>query len=398
MKTHNSLKSVSKTIVIISLFGLAACGGGGGSGSSTPVTATGVFKDSNVSGMNYTSGSQEGTTGTDGSFTYEVGQPITFSVGGVTVGSATGDSVVTPVDLVPGGDSTTLEVLNLVRFLLMLDTDGDPSNGISISAALQTIADTWAQVDFTTADLPTELASIISDAASVDGTTHTLPDAITAQSHLESTLTCVHSGAYRGSFTGDASGPFGVMVDATTGFVAGFAYEPVDQDLLALSGTSAISFDQTAAFISGDVSSGATFTGQSSGVDQIDGTWELLQLETGTFSGSRIGGDANATYRFTAIFTGDAFGLFTFDIDANDNVTGGGVTVLATADGTTDEVGTFSSVKLSGTDLTATVVDNGVVDATVTGTLDKNNGTLNGTWSDTDGNVGTFTGSGCKLN
>ena len=360
------------------------------------MTASGVFKDSNVSGMSYTSGSQTGTTGTDGSFTYEVGQTVTFSIGGVTIGSTIGQSVVTPVDLVPGGSSSTTQVQNIVRFLLMLDTDGDSTNGISISSAVQAIADTWAQVDFATADLATELASIISDADSADGTSHTLPDPVSAQSHLESTLQCVRSGAYQGTFTGDSSGPFGFLVDASTGFLAGFAYVTAEQDLLSLSGITAISLDQDATFISGDTSSGATFSGQFTGADQVGGTWESLP-ESGTFSGSRIGGVTDAAYRFTGSFEGDAFGLFSFDVDTSDNIMGVAYTVLALADGTTDELVTFDGT-LSGTNLTATIIDNGEVDATITGTLDKNTGTLSGTWSDMDGNTGSFSGSGCKLN
>ena len=108
---------------------LSACGGGGG-GSNT---ATGIFKDSNVGGMTYTSGSITGVTGADGSFTYERGQPVTFSLGGVVIGTADGKEVVTPVDLVASGSSTSPEVLNIVRFFIMLDSDADPSNGISIS-------------------------------------------------------------------------------------------------------------------------------------------------------------------------------------------------------------------------------------------------------------------------
>ena len=118
---------VSGLLSLLLLFLLIACGGGGGGGggSTSPTTATGVFKDNNVSGVTYTSGAQSGTTGSDGSFTYEVGQLVSFNLGNVTLGSASGNSVITPIDLVAGGSSSSTEVLNLVRFLLMLDTDGD---------------------------------------------------------------------------------------------------------------------------------------------------------------------------------------------------------------------------------------------------------------------------------
>ncbi|MCU7936141.1 MAG: hypothetical protein KZQ99_14900 [Candidatus Thiodiazotropha sp. (ex Dulcina madagascariensis)] len=390
-------------LTMLSLLLLAACGGGGGGGDdTTPTTATGVFKDNNVAGIDYVSGGQSGTTGADGSFTYEVGQPVSFMVGNVILGSATGQSVITPVDLVTSGTSNSTEVLNLVRFLLMLDSDGDSTNGITISSGVQSIADTWSTVDFTTADLATALASIISDAASTDGTSHTLPSSVTAQSHLESTLRCVRAGGYQGTFAGDDSGPFGVLVDASTGLLSGFAYSAFD-GLLTLSGTTAVSFDQSATFISGDVSSGAIFSGQFNGPSQISGTWDLSSTnESGTFSGSRIGGSANALHRFTGSFTTNpgspviSNGLFTFDIDSADSVTGIALTVVAT-DGTVNELAPFTGT-LTGTTLNATIMDGSVVDATIVGTLNKSSGALSGTWSDIDGNTGTFSGSGCKLN
>lgn len=128
-----------------------------------------------------------------------MGRQVSFSLGNLTLGSTTGQSVITPIDLVAGGSSSSTEVLNLVRLLLMLDSDGDPGNGITISSAVQSVAENWTDVDFTSDDFSSELVPIISDAASVDGTSHSLPSATTAQSHLESTLLCVRAGAYTGT-------------------------------------------------------------------------------------------------------------------------------------------------------------------------------------------------------
>jgi hypothetical protein len=388
--------------ILCSLFLLIACGGGGGGGDDTPTTANGVFKDNNISGISYTSGAQSGITDNDGNFVYEVGQQVSFTLGNMTLGSTSGKSVVTPIDLVPGGSSGSTEVLNLVRFLLMLDTDGDPDNGITISPAIQSAADNWSAVDFTSSDLSSELASIISDAASVDGTTHSLPDTATAQSHLESTLLCVRAGAYSGTYGGDDSGPFGVLVDAASGLVSGFAYSPFD-GLLSLSGTTAVSFDQRGAFISGNVSSGATYSGEFTDPDTLAGSWNLsATAESGTFSGRRIGGALNAAYRFTGSFSTDlssaviSNGLFSFDIDNTDNVTGVAHTIYAT-DGTQNETTSLSG-SLTGTALSAQILEGGAVDVTISGTLSKTTGTANGTWSDAEGNSGTFSGRGCRLN
>lgn len=397
-RIHNYSVSFLALYVLFTLTACGGGGGGGGGGTATGGTATGVFKDSNVSGMTYVSGAQSGLTGTDGSFTYEVGNTVTFSVGGVTVGSTTGKSLVTPIDLVTGGDSNNTQVQNIVRFLLMLDENGDPDDSITISSAVQAVSSTWSQVDFTTNDLATELTTIISDAATADSTAHTLPTIATAQAHLESTLLCARAGAYRGTFSGDDNGPFGILVDAGTGLLSGFAYANLDEELLVLSGQQAVTPDQNATFVTGNVSSGATFSGQFTGVDQLGGSWQLSPF-AGTFSGARIGGAANAAYRFTGAFSGDARGLFSFDVDNSDNVTGVAYTVFANGDGVINELSSFSGT-VSGSILSAEVRENGLLSSTISGTLNKNTGALSGTWFDNEanGNSGTFSGSGCKLN
>lgn len=372
------------------LFVLAACGGGGsdsGDASGGVTTETGQFKDSNTAGISYVSGGQSGVTGSDGSFTYEVGNSVTFSIGGVTIGASNGKSIVTPVDLVSGGSSSSVEVQNIVRFLMMLDDDGDPSNGINISSSVLTIAGNWPQIDFSAADLSAELTSIISDAASADGGTHTLPDANVAQSHLESTLLCLYSGAYKGAFSGDDNGNFGVLVDATSGNVTGVAYSiPFDQ-YIGLRGTTPISHDQNVAFVSGDTTTGATFSGKFTSVNGVSGSWQN-NPNSGIFSGSRIGGVTDAAYRFTGNYIGNDFGLFSFDVNGSNNVTGVAYSVAG------DELLTVSGT-ISGTTLTATASD----DTAIAGTLNTATGGLSGTWNDSaDGLSGTFSGSGCQLN
>jgi len=377
---------------------LAACGGGNGGGAPAPAqTANGVFKDSNVSGMNYVSGGQSGVTGADGSFTYEVGQDVTFSIGGVTIGNAPGAPVVTPIDLVPGSNSSSVEVQNIVRFLMMLDNDGDPANGITISAAVRSAADNWTAVDFTAANLAAEVNSFISDAASADGMPHNLPAGGAARGHLESTLLCNRAGGYTGLFSGDDNGPFGLVVNAVTGMVTGVAFSNTDQALLLLSGSASVSFDQTGSFVSGNTTDGSTFSGSFTGQDGITGTWENTQFaETGTFDGTRIGGDTQAVYRFTGSFQGNAAGLFTFDVDASGNVTGVAYTATSIDQPglVVDETIGLSGT-VNGTVLSATSTDG---DGTITGTLDRAAGTMSGNWSDQAGLAGTFSGQGCKLN
>ncbi len=380
------IKLLISTLLIITFTG---CGGGGSSGGSGVVTATGVFKDSNVSGLSYVSGSQSGVTGSDGSFTYEVGQLVTFSIGGITIGTTKGKSVITPIDLVSGGNTNTAEVQNIIRFLMMLDHDGDPSNGIDISPEVRSVADTWEQVNFATTNLSTEVATIIPHVISADGGSHALPDANTAKAHLEGTLRCTYAGAYKGTFSGGDNGTFGMLVDATDGSVVGIAYSTQHVQLYTFSGMTPISYDQNVTFISGNVSTGATFSGQFTTSNDVSGTWEnSISSISGTFQGGRIGGDVNATYRFTGSFGGDDYGLYALDVDSSDNVVGVAYSVI------TNELFTVSG-SVSGSTVSGTVSSGAVF----TGTLDKSNGLLNGSWTNgVRGTSGTYSGSGCKLN
>lgn len=381
--------TIGSMVLLLVVWTLAGCGGsGGGGGDGSPSTATGYFKDNNVSGLSYTSGDQSGVTDASGRFTYEVGQAVTFSIGGVTLGSASGKTVVTPVDLVSGGSSDTTAVQNIVRFLIMLDEDGDRENGISIAASVQEAAADWSPVDFSTSDLENEVSTIISDAAAADGGTHTLPTATTAQSHLEATMRCSYAGAYQGTYGGDDHGVFGIMVDAQTGYASGVGYSTQWDDTFYLNGSTPVSYDQNIDFISGYVSSGATFEGSISASGTVSGSWnDSDEGDSGTFQGSRIGGALTAVYRFTGSYSGDDDGLFAFDVDAQNNITGVAYSI------SDDELDNLSGT-LSGTTLSITT-GNG---ATASGTLNTTTGSLYGTWQGTEGDSGTFSGAGCKLN
>lgn len=140
---------VVPSFFVVLLF-VVGCGRGGSEtpGDRQPVarTAEGQFKDANVTGLSYVSGGQSRVTDSEGRFTYEVGEPVTFSVGNVTLGETEGKSVVTPVDLVERGSSSSEPVLNTVRFLISLDEDNDLSNGISIPEEVRELALQWAFV------------------------------------------------------------------------------------------------------------------------------------------------------------------------------------------------------------------------------------------------------------
>lgn len=167
--------------------------------------ATGVFRDSTVIGLGFVSGAHSGVTDASGAFTYETGHGITFSVGQVNIGTVpTTKALITPIDLVAHGTGTSNHVLNVMRFLMMLDRDGDARNGIQISAAVTGAAASWGPVDFDTTDLPTVLGPLVQSASTADGVTHVLPDAASAQARLRTDFYCTYAGSYDGTFAGNS--------------------------------------------------------------------------------------------------------------------------------------------------------------------------------------------------
>ncbi|MDP5029019.1 hypothetical protein [Paraglaciecola sp.] len=131
MNIKGSLISRHISVAFIFVNLLSGCGG-----DDNPTTAEGVFIDSPVQGLAYVSGSISGMTDANGTFTYEVGAEVTFSIGDIVIGSAMGAATLTPLSLVEGAlDETDPAVVNIATFLQTLDDDGDPENGITISEA-----------------------------------------------------------------------------------------------------------------------------------------------------------------------------------------------------------------------------------------------------------------------
>ena len=171
------------------LLSLTACGGsGGGDGTTATATATvstGVFIDSAVEGLQYETATQSGTTNSLGEYDYLAGETVTFSIGGIVLGSTIAGPVVTPLSLVPDATSATNPVVtNIVRLLLSLDSDGDPDNGITISSEVTTAANNLA-VDFSVADLSADdgITSLLNNIQSI-----TLVSESVAQNHFNQTL------------------------------------------------------------------------------------------------------------------------------------------------------------------------------------------------------------------
>lgn len=130
-------KILSFTLALAVTFMMNACGGGGGSGTSSTATATTASATTTttgvvypvISGLNYQTDSSSGVVASDGSYSYKPNEGVTFSIGGVVIGTAPTAAQVTPLNLADDVSSK-----NLLRILLALDTDNNLSNGVSLPA------------------------------------------------------------------------------------------------------------------------------------------------------------------------------------------------------------------------------------------------------------------------
>ena len=98
-----------------------------------------------VSGFSYESGSEAGTTSDDGQFQYRTDQEVTFSLGGIVLGSTMPKDYITLEDI--AGDHPDA-LSNLQRFLVTIDYDLSPMNGIVVTPAIHTAATEDASLNF----------------------------------------------------------------------------------------------------------------------------------------------------------------------------------------------------------------------------------------------------------
>lgn len=140
MHRRNRLAAVTSAITL-----LVACGGGGGgdNSSSTPTTPTqsGSLVDLSISGLAYSTPSVSGTTSSTGGYTYRCNpscETVTFAVGPITLGTATGAASLSLKDFQGGVDGGLLSstTIRRMQFLMAVDADANASNGIAIPSEL----------------------------------------------------------------------------------------------------------------------------------------------------------------------------------------------------------------------------------------------------------------------
>ncbi|GAW94962.1 MULTISPECIES: DM13 domain-containing protein [Colwellia] len=151
---------------------------------SAVTTYTGIFLDSAVTGLNYKTISQSGQTNELGEFNFQDNEMITFSIGDIELPTTLARLYLTPLELFQTTDINQIEVINLLRLLQSLDSDGDSSNGIEITASAHQLA-TNLIIDFSASDFAQQVAELVSQSG---GVYQTLIPASMAIEHFQLTL------------------------------------------------------------------------------------------------------------------------------------------------------------------------------------------------------------------
>ncbi len=156
---------------------LAACGGGGGGEREDrqPTAEQGVFHGGGIQGLAFRTPTQSGATDAAGRFRYLAGETVTFSLGGIELGSAAGAPTLSLLQLakaeVPANEAALRLELNRMRtvstplssaanrawLLLALDADGDPANGLDLRNREESLRDARVNFEVLLARFPEQL-------------------------------------------------------------------------------------------------------------------------------------------------------------------------------------------------------------------------------------------------
>jgi hypothetical protein len=140
------------SLVSLAVFSvLAGCGGSDSAPEVVKTPMTGVFLDGAVENLDYVAGTAaKASTSAKGEFTCYAGDTVSFSIGGIALGSAACAATITPLQLAGVTDVKDAKVVNRLLALQLLDDDSDPSNGIKLNADVKTALATKT-ADFNTA-------------------------------------------------------------------------------------------------------------------------------------------------------------------------------------------------------------------------------------------------------
>lgn len=411
--------SLSFSIPFALAAALAGCGGGEEE-TQLSTTTTGVFRDAPVYGLWYQSTTGNGYTGSKGTFPYRPGETYTFFVGQMKLGSFTptvDNATVTPASLVPAGTSSReTRIINLTRFLLTLDKDEDPDNGIEVDSDMDEAGLKWPQLDFTSLGSVSALNILEGKDGSypgiqdVNGDTRSYVSVSAAEDHLSDSMSCAFSGAFFGArMSGSAVDSRVALVVDGAGVVTARQFYPTGSSVYNYSSPTAFEYlnlldDETVQTDVSSASSSAVKLRYRHALAETDKVY-INTTQTTAFSGSnqaieRVGGKPTAIRRVSGIISSAASPandyVYVIEID-RDNVVSGKIV----------DIHTGNSAALTGSYVTSPSIS-----LTGNATLDSRTLVLSGAFA-TAGNNWTaslaetansvttnqaFTGKGCKLN
>lgn len=171
---------------------LAACGGG----DNGEPTVQARLLDSAVQGAQYLASPSglKGTTAADGSLNCRPGDKITFSVGGVDLGTVSCQSLISVSDLAGTNSLEAVTLRNRLVFLQTLDDDDDPTNGIRITSAVAAaLAKTSLNFALAETDFETAFQAVLPNERDAYGQSYQARELgelrrLAAVEHYESTL------------------------------------------------------------------------------------------------------------------------------------------------------------------------------------------------------------------
>lgn len=189
-----------KTLALAVTLGSLGCAVLGGCGSDSPSTQTGYLYDDLVAGIEYSTPTQSGVTGSDGSFKYQAGEKVTFKLGNLTIGKAVeGAATLTLFDLATtslnSDGSPSNEVVTMARLLQTLDSDGDPNNGITITKETR---EALAKLDKVTLSASSDLNDLLNTKLKLGVT---LKTAEIASDHLVASVAAIKGATANGKQT-----------------------------------------------------------------------------------------------------------------------------------------------------------------------------------------------------
>lgn len=189
---------------------LVACGGGSGSGGNGSESA-GQLVDSLLTGVAYApslneaSSSNARLTNAQGEFLYRPGSVVHFALGQLPLGNSPGARFITLRDLVVSDTAA----INMARFLLTLDADGNPDNGIELvpAVALLTAEATLNPQDFALSGAEFAASDLADFARTANGgPARALVSAEFAQNHLLESEADIADGSFDNDGGGDTDG------------------------------------------------------------------------------------------------------------------------------------------------------------------------------------------------